>query len=58
MRYLQSTFDVALTFHGSGNESAVDVYSDADLAAGASLKSVSNVVLRMYGDSVIWRSKM
>ena len=57
MRYLQSTIDVALTFNGSGNESVVDVYSDADFANGVGLKSVSGMVLRMYGNCVFWRSK-
>ena len=57
LRYLQSTIDVALTFNGSGNESVVDVYSDADFANGVSLKSVSGMVLRMYGNCVFWRSK-
>ena len=56
-RYLQSTIDVALTFNGSGNESVVDVYSDADFANGVSLKSVSGMVLRMYRECVFWRSK-
>ena len=57
MRYLQSTIDVLLTFNGSGNESLVDVYSDAGFANGVSLKSVSGMVLRMYGNTVFWRSK-
>ena len=57
MRYLQSTIDVVLTFNGSGNESVVDVYSDADIANGVTLKSVSGMVLRMYGNCVFWRSK-
>ena len=35
----------------------VDVYSDADFANGVSLKSVSGMVLRMYGNCVFWRSK-
>ena len=52
MRYLQSTIDVLLTFNGSRNESVVDVYSDADCANGVSLKSVSDMVLRMYGNCV------
>ena len=56
LRYLQSTIDVVLTFNGSGNESVVDVYSDADFANGVSLKSVSGMVLRMYGTCVFWRS--
>ena len=56
MRYLQSTIDVVLTFNGSGNESVVDVYSDADLANGVSLKSVSGMVSRMYGNCVFLRS--
>ena len=38
-------------------ESVVDVYSDADFANGVSLKSVSGMVLRMYGNCVFWRSK-
>ena len=37
MRYLQSTIDVVLTFNGSGNESVVDLYSDADFGNGVSL---------------------
>ena len=57
MRYLQSTIDIALTFNGPGNESVVDVYFDANFANGVSLKSVSGMVLRMYGNSVFWRSK-
>ena len=57
MRYLQSTIDVVLTFNGSGNGSMVDVYPDADFANGVSLKSVSGMVLRMYGNCVSWRSK-
>ena len=52
MRYLQNTIDVVLTFNGSGNESVVDVYSDADFANGVSLKSVPGMVLRMYGNCV------
>ena len=54
MRYLQSTIDVVLTFNGSGNESVVDVYSDADFANSVSLKSVSGIVLRMYGGTVCY----
>ena len=57
MRYQQSTIDVVLTFNGSGNESVVDVYSDADVANDVSLKSVFGMVLRMYGNCVLWRSK-
>ena len=57
LRYLQSTIDVALTFNGSGNESVVDVYSDADFTNGVSLQIVSGMVLRMYGNCVFWRSK-
>ena len=38
-------------------ESVVDVYSDADFANGVSLKSVSGMVLRIYGNCVFWRSK-
>ena len=57
MRYMQSTIDVVLTFNGSGNESVVDVYSDAAFANGVSLKSVSGMVLRIYENCVFWRSK-
>ena len=57
LRYLQSTIDVILTFNGSGNESVVDVYSNANFANGVSLKSVSGMVLRMYGNCMFWRSK-
>ena len=57
MRYLQSTIDVVFTCNGSGNESVVDVYPDADFAYGVSLKSVSGMVLSMYGNCVFWRSK-
>ena len=57
MRYLQSTVDVVLTFNGSGNECVVDVYSDADFANGVSMKSVSGMVLRKYGNCVFWCSK-
>ena len=57
MRYLQSTIDIVLTFNGSRNESVVDVYSDADFANGAILKSVSGMVSRLYGNCVFRRSK-
>ena len=57
MRYLQSTIDVVTTFNGSGNETVVDMYCDADFSNGASLKSVSGMVLRMYGNCVSWYSK-
>ena len=57
MRCLQSLIDVALTFNGSRNESVVDVYSDADFAHGVSRKSLSGMVLRVYGNCVLWRSK-
>ena len=35
----------------------IDVYSDADFANGASLKSLSGMVLRMYGNRVLRRSQ-
>ena len=50
MRCPQSTIDVVLTFSGWWNESVVDVYSDAHLANGASLKCFLGIVLRMYGN--------
>ena len=56
LRYLHSMIDVALTFNGLGNESAVDVYPDADYANGAGLKSVSGMVLRLHGNYVFWSS--
>ena len=57
MRYLQCTSDVGLTFNGSAGEDVVDVFSDADFANSASIKSVSGMVVRMYGNCVFWRSK-
>ena len=57
LRYLQSTIDVVLTFNGSGNERVVDVYSDADFVNRLSLKIVSGMVLRMYGNCVFRCSK-
>ena len=57
MRYLQSMIDVGLTFNGSGKEDVVDVYSDADFANSGSMKSVSGMVVRIYGNCVFWRSK-
>ena len=57
MRYLQCTSDVGLTFNGSGDEDVVDVFSDADFANSVSMKSVSGMVVRMYGNCVFWRSK-
>ena len=35
----------------------VDVFSDADFANRVCMKSVSGMVLRMYGNCVFWRSK-
>ena len=52
MRFLQSTIDVGLTFYCSGNEDVVYVFSDADFANDASMKSVSGMVLRAYGNCV------
>ena len=57
MRYPQSTIDAGMTFNGSGNEDVVHVFSDADFANSASVKSVSGIMLRMYGNSVFWRSR-
>ena len=57
MRYLLCTSDVGLTFSGSGGEAVVDVFSDADFANSASMKSVSGMVVLMYGNCVFWRSK-
>ena len=57
MRYLQRTNDVGVTFNGSGNEDVVDVFSDADFANNVSMKSVSDMVLHMYGNCVFWKSK-
>ena len=57
IRYLQSTIDVGLTFNGLGNEDVVDVFSDADFANIVSMKSVSGMVARMYGNCVFWQSK-
>ena len=57
MRYLQCTSDVGLSFNGSGGKDVVDVFSDADFANSASMKSVSGMVVRMYGNCVFWRSK-
>ena len=54
---LHYTLDVAFTFNGSGNKDAEDVFSDADVAKSASMKSVSGMVLPMYGNCVFWRSK-
>ena len=52
MRYLQNTIDVGLTFNGSGREDVVDVFCDANFANSASMKSVSGMVVRMYGNYV------
>ena len=35
----------------------VDVFSDTDFANTASMKSVSGMVVRMYGTCVFWTSK-
>ena len=35
----------------------VDVYTDADFANDVSLKSVSGMVYRMYGNCMFWRFK-
>ena len=57
MKYVQNTIDVALTFNGLRNESMVDVYSDSDFANGVSLRSMSCIMLRMYGNCLLRRSK-
>ena len=57
LRYLRTTVDLGLTFHGSGYDSILDAYTDADFANCLSMKSVSGLVLRMYGNTVLWRSK-
>ena len=50
--HLQSTIDVDMTFNGSGNEDLADLFSDAEFANSAGIKSVSGMVLRMYGKCV------
>ena len=52
-----SSTDVNLTFNGSGNEDLVDVFFDTDFGNSAIVRSVSGMVLRMYGNCVFWRSK-
>ena len=57
MRYLQCTSDVGLSFNGSGGEDVVDVFADADFANSVSMKSVSGMVVRMYGNCVLCDKK-
>jgi hypothetical protein len=57
MRYLQSTKNLGITFGGSENKSLVEAYTDADFANASDCKSVSGMVIRVYGSCVVWRSK-
>ena len=58
LRYLQFTKNLGITFNGSDNGSSlVDAFTDADFANAADLKSVSGMVVRVYGNVVSWRSK-
>ena len=57
LRYLQSTKELGLVFEGSSKSCLLEGYSDADFANDKGLKSVSGLVLRVYGNTVFWRSK-
>ena len=58
LRYLQFTKNLGITFNGSDDGSRlVEAYSDADFANSADLRSVSGMVIRVYGNTVAWRSK-
>jgi len=57
LRYLQKTKNLGITFKGAQGEALVEAYTDADFANDRSLKSVSGMLLRVYGNTVFWRSK-
>ena len=51
LRYLQSTKNVGITFNGSNKDvSLLDVYTDADFANCADLRSVFGCLVRVYGN--------
>ena len=57
LRYLQSTKDLGIVFQGSNKSCLLEAYSDADFANDSSLKSISGLLVRVYGNAVYWRSK-
>ena len=57
LRYLQSTKNLGITFGGSENKSLVEAYTNANFANACDCKSVSGMVIRVYGSCVVWRSK-
>ena len=58
LRYLHYTRERGITFKGSqGENNLLEVYSDADFANDKGLKSISGMLLRVYGNAVGWRSK-
>ena len=58
LRYLQSTKGLCMVFKGSSEKSCLlEGYTDADFANDKSLKSISGLLLRVYGNTVFWRSK-
>ena len=58
LRYLHNTRDLGITFNGSrGENNLLEAYSDADFANDKGLKSISGMLLRVYGNAVGWRSK-
>jgi hypothetical protein len=59
LRYLKGTVNVGIEFRGAqgSSEAALEAYSDADFANEKGLKSVSGMLVRVYGNAVHWRSK-
>jgi hypothetical protein len=57
LRYLQGTIDLGLKFDGSNEGETLEAFTDADFANAASLKSISGLVVRLFGNCMSWRAK-
>lgn len=57
VRNLRTTMDLKLVFKRNGNSEAIDAFSDADYANEFDRKSVTGSLVRIFGNSVTWKSK-
>jgi hypothetical protein len=57
LRYLQLTKSYGLVFGLQPQKPLLEAYTDADFANQPKAKSVSGMLVYMFGDPVVWRSK-
>lgn len=55
--HLRTTIELKLVFKFNENSEAIDALSDADYANELDRKSVTNNLIRVFGNPIIWKSK-